>query len=263
MGEYGHGINKAKGNYDMRNYITKIKENYPRVAYWMSWHSWMGDNKMAIIDNEHLTEFMEDPLLLTLDKLTWRDIHLPPNVRISLPAYNDPKTFYAGEPISIKVESEDCNGSIQEVKLFSLLEDDTSFIDTKKSAPYEFTWQDAEAGNHKIFATAIDNEGNENVSYPVQITVRENETFINDFENDGVFMYPNPARNMLNIKVNFSGLTRVTIQDLSTRNLYNKTLMLTSGNTYAFNLEFLDNGIYLLNLSRGEKRMIKKIVIKK
>jgi len=73
-GEHGTG-----SQYDTRNIIESIKENYPRIVMWQSWHSWDPDpvtgdylSKCALVDNLYATELLNDPWVITRDGVDWR-----------------------------------------------------------------------------------------------------------------------------------------------------------------------------------------------
>ncbi|HYH02219.1 MAG TPA: glycosyl hydrolase [Bacillota bacterium] len=66
MAEYGPAdweTTVPEGALDNRLYIKRLKQNYPRVAYWVTWHSWPGV-KMAIVDNQYAKELMNDPYMI-------------------------------------------------------------------------------------------------------------------------------------------------------------------------------------------------------
>lgn len=74
MGEYGPkigGLVAQKGTLDTTNYIKRIRNNYPRIAYWVCWHSYPNDC-WSIISNKNYYELMNDPDVITLDKLGWK-----------------------------------------------------------------------------------------------------------------------------------------------------------------------------------------------
>lgn len=73
MGEWGHHIDHAAGDFEMRRYLERVRDDYPRLAYWVSWHSWGENNQMAIIHNDNAVELMNDPGLITRDEIDWRD----------------------------------------------------------------------------------------------------------------------------------------------------------------------------------------------
>ncbi len=71
VGEYGHDFENAYGNFDMREYVAKIRDKYPRLAYFVCWHSWE-NSEMAIVENKHASDLLEDVGILTAEDLTWQ-----------------------------------------------------------------------------------------------------------------------------------------------------------------------------------------------
>lgn len=59
MAEYGPDLNSPNGHYDNLKYVQRLKKDYPRIAYWVTWHSWPGE-KMALADNDRSKELMND-----------------------------------------------------------------------------------------------------------------------------------------------------------------------------------------------------------
>jgi mannan endo-1,4-beta-mannosidase len=61
----------ANGSFDDRLYIQRLQHDYPRIAYFVSWNSWEGV-KMSLADNLYASELMNDPRVITRDKIAWR-----------------------------------------------------------------------------------------------------------------------------------------------------------------------------------------------
>ncbi len=74
MAEYGPAIGgplAKKGALDDLGYIERIKKDYPRIAYWVSWHSYPGEF-WSIVDNRNCEALMNHPDVITLDGLDWK-----------------------------------------------------------------------------------------------------------------------------------------------------------------------------------------------
>jgi mannan endo-1,4-beta-mannosidase len=74
IAEYGPSIGgplASTGTLDTRNYINRIRTDYPRIGYWVCWHHYQGQS-WSIISNQHYNELMNDPDVITLDKLNWK-----------------------------------------------------------------------------------------------------------------------------------------------------------------------------------------------
>jgi mannan endo-1,4-beta-mannosidase len=74
LGEYGPKLDGplAKvGGLDTREFINRIREDYPRTAYFVAWHSYP-ESRWSIVGNRNYVELMNDPDVLTVDKMDWR-----------------------------------------------------------------------------------------------------------------------------------------------------------------------------------------------
>jgi mannan endo-1,4-beta-mannosidase len=69
LAEYGFNFNVVRfdGNFDNTLYVQKLKA-YPRIAYWLTWHSWYGV-KMALADNLNASQLLNDPYVINRDNL--------------------------------------------------------------------------------------------------------------------------------------------------------------------------------------------------
>jgi len=75
MGEYGPtfgGPLASTGTLDTRLFINIIRDRYPRIAYWVCWHHYEGQY-WSIISNKYYYELMNDPEVITLDRLNWKE----------------------------------------------------------------------------------------------------------------------------------------------------------------------------------------------
>jgi mannan endo-1,4-beta-mannosidase len=74
LGEYGAKLDgplAAEGTLDTLELINRIRDDYPRTAYWVAWHSYP-DSHWSIISNLNYVALMNDPDVITLDKLNWK-----------------------------------------------------------------------------------------------------------------------------------------------------------------------------------------------
>jgi mannan endo-1,4-beta-mannosidase len=72
LGEFSTAVNKSHGTLDTRTYLRRIREKYPRMAYWVCWHSFGANNRHALVHNRHYRALLNDDGVLTIDKLDWR-----------------------------------------------------------------------------------------------------------------------------------------------------------------------------------------------
>lgn len=70
IAEYGPSEfgSKVDGSFDSRLYLTRLKNDYPKVAYWMTWESWTNTDgskvNMALVDNQNTSALLNDPYIL-------------------------------------------------------------------------------------------------------------------------------------------------------------------------------------------------------
>ncbi|CAM3450751.1 glycosyl hydrolase [Kibdelosporangium persicum] len=70
FGECGPST-KLDGSWDARTIIRRIRENYPAMTYFHCWHGW-DDKIMELARNRYTEELMNDPWVITRDKVDWR-----------------------------------------------------------------------------------------------------------------------------------------------------------------------------------------------
>lgn len=58
----------ANGKLDTRLCEKRLKEDYPAVAYWVSWHSWPTES-WSLVSNRNTRELLESEYILTRDEL--------------------------------------------------------------------------------------------------------------------------------------------------------------------------------------------------
>lgn len=73
-----HGQGKpTDGSWDNLTYINQIRVRYPRCSFFAAWNSFATGGgrvpvRLAIVDNPHAKELLEDPWIVTRDRLDWR-----------------------------------------------------------------------------------------------------------------------------------------------------------------------------------------------
>jgi mannan endo-1,4-beta-mannosidase len=58
------------GSWDTSQIIAKIKTSYPRISYWVSWHSYPGES-WSLIANKNYDILMNDPGVINRDDFHW------------------------------------------------------------------------------------------------------------------------------------------------------------------------------------------------
>ena len=78
---------------------------------------------------------------------------------------------------------------------------------------------------------------------------------VNKSEN-GILVYPNPAKNVVNIQYNMveSGSVKLKLEDINGCILYEQDEYSGIGSCYEINTEALPNGVYILNLTLSSNR---------
>jgi len=88
-----------------------------------------------------------------------------PTVRLTKPENNT--TFAVSSPIELAASAADGDGSVSSVEFYA----DTTRLGSDTTAPFEYTWTGATAGEYSVTARAIDNLGAATVSAPVAVRV--------------------------------------------------------------------------------------------
>ena len=99
-----------------------------------------------------------------------------------------------------------------------------------------------------------------NLSSEATITINiNNTTGINNFESQYLKVYPNPARNYINIELQDNENCFIEIVNLYGQVVYNKTINNTS---QAINISDYPSGIYHVKVFSSSKRYVKKLIVK-
>jgi subtilisin-like proprotein convertase family protein len=96
------------------------------------------------------------------------------------------------------------------------------------------------------------------------VTIREATLSIDSNIIEGVSFWPNPVKNILNVKISNTDTEKVFISlfDLRGRKISQVSEAPLSGTfTKEINLESIASGVYLLNIQQGNKKTIKKIIV--
>ena len=86
---------------------------------------------------------------------------------------------------------------------------------------------------------------------------------VDEFGFDNFSVFPNPNKGEFTIKLNnaLSSDVNVEVYDLRGRNIYKKTYKNTSDLNETINLNNVQSGMYILNVSDGERKSTKKIIV--
>ncbi len=186
--------------------------------------------------------------------------NVPPVVSIVSPV-ND--TTYTG-PATIRLiaEAKDPNDKISKVEFYS----GTTLIRTEHYYPYTYTWTNVQAGTYTITAKAYDDKGLSATSDPVTVTVTASSLPIVSSRPSSVNskagvkdavslnLYPNPVKNVLNVKIASSPNDKVTllVTDITGRTIINKATNAGGGErVIQMNVRHLSAGTYFLKAICG------------
>lgn len=84
--------------------------------------------------------------------------------------------------------------------------------------------------------------------------------------NNIITIYPNPANNELNVKLNFAEMqnsTELTIYDMFGKKLASKSLQNIQNSTEKFNIRYLQSGLYFMKINTGNLQETRKFLIQK
>lgn len=61
---------KMDGTFDNTIVIEAIKNKYPEIIYWTTWHDWP-DHRVAMVSNQNAKELLEHPWVIKRDDIDW------------------------------------------------------------------------------------------------------------------------------------------------------------------------------------------------
>ncbi len=139
---------------------------------------------------------------------------------------------------------------------------------TGGTAPYTITgWSNGESGNHitglaaGTYTVTVTDENGCEQTIDVVVNVISG---INDLNNDLMFeIYPNPARTEINISVNIlgkTGLVYASVKDVLGHLLLTKTI---NALQTKIDISLFADGVYLIELKRGNSKAVKQIIVSK
>lgn len=130
---------------------------------------------------------------------------IPPTVSITAPANNT--VFQQGSNVEFTMEAADADGTVASVTLETGDVMMAIPLGSTTQAPYSIVWENVPAGSHRVFAFAIDNEGNKTYSETITILVDEviPGSKITSPTDGGVYS----VGKLLNIRVETTGLGNV------------------------------------------------------
>ncbi|KAA2252241.1 cellulose 1,4-beta-cellobiosidase [Solihabitans fulvus] len=98
--------------------------------------------------------------------------NVPPTVSLTSPANNSSYTL--GSAIPLAANASDSDGTVSKVEFYA----GTTLVGTAASAPYQYSWTGAGAGQYSLSAKAYDDKGASTISAPVAVTVLSAPTIL-------------------------------------------------------------------------------------
>ena len=82
---------------------------------------------------------------------------------------------------------------------------------------------------------------------------------VEDVTKEGFSFYPNPASDMVTIRMEESRQYEVNVFDMTGRNVLNSRF---DGMEYTMDVNALNSGMYMLQISNGDLRLNKQLIVK-
>ncbi len=167
--------------------------------------------------------------------------NIPPTCSITQPTQN--QVFTTPTNVTINANAADANGTVTKVDFYN----GTTFLGTDNTAPYNFIWQNPNAGTYSITAKATDNQGAATTSTAVNITVN-NPVVVNQAPTCSITQ---PTQNQVfTTPVNITIDANATDTDgtITKVDFYNGTTFLGTDNTapYSFVWQNPSAGMYAI-----------------
>ena len=139
----------------------------PKWLYALPW--WGAPSHRRPADWARMT--MRHDFIVTLDRLpAFGQGNIAPHVGILSPL-DDGSAWFADKPATIRAYAVDRDGKVDRVEFYA----GEKLLDADKTAPYEFTWNNASPGCYEVSAVAIDDTGAKTRSNAVRVTVPRSE----------------------------------------------------------------------------------------
>jgi len=63
VAEFGPATSYTEGNFDNRLYVSRFKERYPKMSYWVSWSDW-SNVTVSLAANDNVSAVLNDPYVI-------------------------------------------------------------------------------------------------------------------------------------------------------------------------------------------------------
>ena len=162
--------------------------------------------------------------------------------------------YVACSNVTITLESGVANISIEQINNGSL---DACGIETYELSQTEFTEQDL--GENSISMIVTDQNGNQSVCEAI-VTVEQGLSLIDNSLNE-VYLFPNPAENMVTINNIYSD-ANISVYDILGKHYRLNKINSLENNSISINISSLDTGIYFIriqDINSGQLKILRLI----
>ncbi|WP_162418336.1 malectin domain-containing carbohydrate-binding protein [Cyclobacterium roseum] len=180
-----------------------------------------------------------------------------PIIYLDMPFENT--NIFAGESLQIKGSAMDLDGEIEQIEFFA----NNGRIGRTEKSPFDFSWEAVPQGTYVLTVKVTDNEGLENVSDPLKISVEQNNSLFPDerilSESNGLFFNLGSFAEVSMVSRTFKG------EEAIVGYIKGKTLSFTDSSSFGaplfwterFGTEFtiaipVPNGTYTVNTYHNE-----------
>ncbi|MFZ4545734.1 MAG: Ig-like domain-containing protein, partial [Saprospiraceae bacterium] len=169
-----------------------------------------------------------------------------PKIEITAPLNNFKATL--NEPVSISTTVSDSDGKVEKVEFF----EGSKLIGVDSIAPFNINWTPKQLGIHGFIAKAVDNDNKYSFT---DMTLVEVLNKVSSTQNNpapmSLTLAPNPASNRINIMSDVD-LSQNAIYQIIDMYGIKRSEGQTSGIQSEIDVNHLDEGIYFLQIRRGE-----------
>ncbi|MEP6795380.1 MAG: agmatine deiminase family protein [Saprospiraceae bacterium] len=141
--------------------------------------------------------------------------------------------------LNVQINGDDADGMVQHVVLYI----NSDSIATMDTLPYTYNWEFPGEGVYEILAKAIDNDGAQTWSTPVQVTIGAT-TRVNGADDVHIKLYPNPVDDILWLEHENGNLSQISISNLIGQSVSLPQIKQADRN--GFDFSGVSSGIYFL-----------------
>jgi chitinase len=160
----------------------QVLSTVTQAPYQASWTATAGDHTLLVsaTDNEGASTTTSAFFFTVAPSTTTNQAPA-----VSLTAPTAASTYEAGAEVIISADASDSDGTVSAVNFYV----NNVKVATDTSAPYSYAWTSI-AGNHSIFARAVDNENASTDTSATTITVNGSVVIVSDCRPDGLYQTP-------------------------------------------------------------------------